>query len=406
MKKHILIYTQIFHPENFRVNDISIELIKLGYKVSILTGIPNYPEGKIYPGYRWNKKYKENWKGIDIYRVPIVPRGSNKIQLILNYISFVFSARLFQKWLPKDVDFVLTYEGSPVTQALPAIWFAKKFNINHYIYVLDLWPDNVVALTGIDSEVIIRPIEWIVDYIYKNSKKILVSSKSFAKSIIDERKISKEKLVYWPQFAEDFYVTKERNNTIVELPNFEERTFLFAGNLGQGQGLDLLPKSAKLLKDEKLLVKFVIIGDGREKENFLDLIKRLKVEEYFFFIDRQPAELIPYYLAKTDVGLITLNSNEIFEKTIPAKVQSLMACGVPILASADGEVQQIIKDSNSGFSSNAGDEIEFVKNVKKLLSMTQNELKQLGFNAKKYSSTHFNKNILMKDLTRLIEEEI
>lgn len=264
MKKHILIFSHIFYPEHFRVNDIARELSNKGYKVSVVAGTPNYPGGKVFPGYKWYRFRKEMWEGIEIYRIPMIPRGSKKIQLILNYISFVISGLIFRNSYPKDIDHVITYEGSPITQALPAIWYANKLNINHNIYVLDLWPDNVSAITGIKNNIIIKPLDKIVDYIYDQSKLIYVSSKSFANSI-SERNVPTEKIKYWPQFAEDFYEIKNKKNDVVEFPEFKERTFVFAGNIGQGQGLDILPRVATKLSNNKKKAKFIIIGDGRYK---------------------------------------------------------------------------------------------------------------------------------------------
>src|SRR5699024_4818056 len=134
MKKHILVYSQYFFPEQFRINDICLDLVKRGYKVSVVTGIPNYPDGFFYEGYNWRKKRFENWKGIDIYRVPIIPRGKNSIQLSINYLSFVLGSKLKQGSLPTDVDLVFTYEVSPMTQALPAVWYSKKMEVPHIIY--------------------------------------------------------------------------------------------------------------------------------------------------------------------------------------------------------------------------------------------------------------------------------
>lgn len=405
MSKHILIFSHIFHPEEFRINDIAIELVSKGYKVSVIAGTPNYPKGKVFPGYKWYKFKKEIWEGIDIYRIPMVPRGSTKLQLILNYISFVISGYIFQYLYPKDVDIVMTYEGSPITQALPAIWYANKLNINHSIYVLDLWPDNVSAITGINNRLIITPLNRMVDYIYDQSKLIHVSSESFAVSIAN-RNVPKAKIIYWPQFAEDFYEVKNKESNVVKTPDFKERTFVFAGNIGQGQGLEILPQVASKLSNKNKKAKFIIIGDGRAKKSLLDLINRLKVNDYFYFIDKQPPEKIPYFLAKFDVGLITLNSNPIFEKTIPAKVQSLMACGMPILASADGEVQDIIKKSGSGLSSDAGNIQGLYKNICKYIDYPERKLKLLGENSLEYSKNNFNKELLMNELMESLERNI
>src|SRR5699024_9524775 len=325
-----LLYSQFLYPEQFRINDICLDLVKRGYKVSVVTGIPNYPDGVFYEGYDWKNNRFENWKGINIYRMPILPRGKNSLQLVLNYFSFVLGSRMKQRTLPKDIDLVFTYEVSPMTQALPAVWYSKRMRVPHIIYVMDLWPENVVGVTGVNSNLIVRPINKMVNYIYNHSSKILTSSRSF-KENIEQRGIKHRKVTYWPQYAEEIYVKHNKKNNKVKVEKLAIPSFVFAGNIGEGQGLEILPKAAKQLKNQNIKVKFILIGDGRDKNNLISMVDNLSVSEYFIFINRQPAEMIPYYLAKFDVGLVILNEDEIFSRTIPAKLQSLMSCRKPIL---------------------------------------------------------------------------
>lgn len=401
MSKHILVYSQYFYPEQFRINDICLELVNRGFKVSVVTGVPNYPEGKFYNGYSWRENRNEVWNGINIYRMPIFSRGKSKARLILNYLSFVVSSKLLDRYLPKDIDAIFTYEVSPMTQALPAIWYAKKLNIPSYLYVMDLWPENVVAVTKIKNKIIIDAIGRMVDYIYKNTTTILASSERFVDAIVN-RNVPEKKILYWPQYAEDLYEIKEKDNQEVISEYFDEMTFVFAGNVGEAQGLGILPEAAKHLMEIHIKVKFVIIGNGRYMSQLLDLIKKLGVSEYFYFIPRQPATDIPYYLAKFDVALITLNSSEIYDMTIPAKTQSLMACGKPLLVAANGEVQEIVRNSASGLYGDAGDVEKLVSNIIKFYEMTEKDLERLSKNSKKYYDTNFDKKQLMDKLEWLL----
>lgn len=404
MKKHILVYSQYFYPEQFRINDICIDLVKRGYKVSVVTGIPNYPDGRFYKGYSWNKQRCETWKEIDIYRMPIIPRGDSSIQLASNYLSFVAGARFNENKLPKDIDLVFTYEVSPMTQALPAIWIAKKYNVPHILYVMDLWPENVVGVTGIKNQVIINPLNKMVDYIYNNSDKILTSSKSFKESIID-RGINSDKIEYWPQYAEELYQKYDKNNDKVTISPIDVLSFVFAGNIGEGQGLEILPKVARELQKNNVKVKFVLIGDGRAKQDLINTVDSMSVKDYFIFIDRQPAEAIPYYLAKFDVGLVILNDNERFSRTIPAKLQSLMASGMPILLSANGEVQEIIKEAENGLIGDAGNIKQFIFNIEKFARLSDEEMNSMSQNSLDYNKRRFDKNKLMSALVQIFDEE-
>lgn len=404
MKKHILVYSQYFYPEQFRINDICLELVSRGYRVSVVTGIPNYPEGKFYEGYDRKNKRIEKWHGIDIYRMPIIARGNNKVTLSLNYLSFVLAAKANQASLPQDVDLVFTYEVSPITQALPAIWYAQKKQVKHLLYVMDLWPENVVAMTNDRINLLMRPLNSMVNYIYKYSDVIMTSSKSFVKTIID-RGVQEEKLSFWPQYAEDIYKQQPKDNTEVQVKGFSEKTFVFAGNIGEAQGLNILVDVANQLKTEAIKVKFIVIGDGRAKKDLLKKIEASLVTDYFYFIDRQPANLIPYYLAKFDFALVTLAKNDIFNQTIPAKIQSLMACGKPLMVSADGECQTIIEESQSGFYSDAGDVSALVSNIKKAIEMTDTDITKLGNNSYEYYLDNFEKSMLVDKFEDIINAE-
>ena len=157
-REHILVVSQYFYPENFRINDICAEWVKKGYKVTVVTGIPNYPQGKFYKGYGWFKRRKETWNGVDIIRIPLISRGKSSIRLALNYFSFVISGWFWKLFTRVKADIVFTFEVSPMTQALVGVWYAKRRKIPHYLYVQDLWPDNVEIVTGIKSKAILNPI--------------------------------------------------------------------------------------------------------------------------------------------------------------------------------------------------------------------------------------------------------
>ncbi len=375
------------------------EWVKRGYKVTVLTGIPNYPEGKFFPGYSWTKRREEIWNGVRILRIPLLPRGKNAIGMVMNYLSFPFFGFFWQLFSKIDADCVFTFEVSPMTQALIGVWYAKRKKIPHYIYVQDLWPENVESVTGIKSPLVINPINKMVDYIYKNSKKILVTSPSFAR-VIEARVDDGEKVVYWPQYAEEFYRPLPRN-PIPEIPDDGSFKIVFTGNIGQAQGLGVLPKTAKLLKEKGITsVRFVLVGDGRYKETLLEQIEKEDVSDMFVMIPRQPAERIPYILAACDGAFVSFMEDPLFEKTIPAKLQSYMACGMPIVAAASGETARIIREANCGVCVPSGDAEEFAKAIMTLIS--KKDLVQEANNSKAYSLTHFHKENLMKRFDEMI----
>lgn len=408
MQKHILVVSQYFYPEPFRINDICMEWVKRGYKVTVLTGIPNYPQGTFYEGYDLNQKRTEEWNGIKIIRIPLVPRGHKSISLVLNYMSFVVSGFVWNLFTKIKADYVFNFEVSPMTQALISVWYAKKRKIPCYLYVQDLWPENVETVTGIHSPLVLLPIGKMVNYIYKNCDHIFATSPSFVKEIQKRcREKDRKKVSYWPQYAEDFYRPINRETVrkkVMEIPDDDSFKIIFTGNIGQAQGLEILPKAAKILKKKNAVkgskkhfpnVKFVIVGDGRNRTSFLDKIAECEVEDMFILIGRQPAERIPELLACCDAAFLSFVENELFEKTIPAKLQSYMACGMPIIAAASGETKRVIESAHCGMCSTLGKACELADlicrlRVEALVTMRKNALN--------YYKNTFDKNTLLNDM--------
>lgn len=406
MKKHILVIAQYFYPEQFRINDICTEWVKRGYEVTVVTGIPNYPQGKYYEGYGILKNRKEMYNGIKIIRIPLVPRGNNSIMLGLNYISFVASGFLWKTFTKIKADYVFIFEVSPMTQALPGVWYAKKRKIPCYLYVQDLWPENVEIITGIKNKRIIGAIGKMVDYIYSGCTKIFTTSNSFVKSI-NERGVPIEKIEYWPQYAEDFYIPLEKLD-VSEMANDGELNIIFAGNIGSAQGLDILPKTAKIIKEERIdkKIRFNIVGDGRYKAELVQLVDSMNLKEMFNFIPKQPAKRIPEFMAASDAAFLSLTESPLFEMTIPAKLQSYMACGILTIASAAGETDRIIRESESGVCSPPGDPEKLAKNIIELSKKSQSDLKKLGYNARSYYDKNFNKQELLDRIDKYFNDEL
>lgn len=403
-KKHILIVSQYFYPENFRINDIAIEWVKRGYEVTVLTGIPNYPQGRFYDGFGLFKKRKENYQGVNIIRLPIFPRGSNKVGLMLNYISFVISGYIWTFFTRLKPNYVFIYEVSPMTQALPAVSFAKKRKIPCYLYVTDLWPESVEVVLGLKNKFALKLLNKMVDFIYKRCDKILTSSQSFIANISNRDESYKDKLMFWPQYAEEFYYkTDVRNDTIYNSYFKGDDSFkiLFAGNIGKAQGLGILLDVAKKLKSQNKPIKFYLVGNGRYKNILIELMSENKVDDYFKFIDSQKPEDIKHFMYESEATLICLSQSEIFAMTIPAKTQSCLACGIPILVSADGEVQNIIRDARAGLCSDSENVDGLYDNIMTLISISENELGAMADNAIICSKENFDKNELMRKVDEL-----
>lgn len=387
-KKHILVISQYFYPEQFRINDICKEWVKRGYQVTVITGIPNYPSGSFFPGYDWFHKRKEEYGGVSVIRIPLIPRKKGSLMLALNYLSFVLSGGIWSLFTRIKADYVFIFEVSPMTQALPGVWYAKRRQIPCYLYVQDLWPDNVEIITGIHNKTIIGGIDKMVQYVYKRCKLVFVTSQSF-KETLEERNVPAEKVIYWPQYAEDFYqpVQKKKTN--------DAFTIVFTGNIGYAQGLDILPKAAELLKEDN--VSFLMVGDGRYKAELEQEITERNLSEMFQFVGQVKAEEIPIYLAQADMAFVSFKDSPLFEKTIPAKLQSYMACGMPILAAANGETKRIIEEAECGVCTPLGDPVKLAETIRRFLQNDDNEMRK---NAVWFSNDNFAK----KNLLDFIEQ--
>ena len=410
-KKHILVISQYFYPEKFRINDICEEWVKRGYKVTVITGIPNYPQGEFYEGYGFHKKRTETWNGIDIIRIPLFPRGKSKSGLVLNYISFALFGKAWARHTKLKADRVFMFEVSPMTQCLIGVTYKKKYGVPITAYIQDLWPENIEVITGIHYRLVINAISRMADKIYKACDNILVTSPSF-KTRLDERKSTltdtgESKVYYWPQYAEEFYrpiepSTDKMSEDLKEALHGKEGFKLaFTGNIGYAQGLDILPKVAALLKSKGIHCYFIIIGDGRYAETFCTEIKKNDVEEYFYLLGRKAPEDIPNYLAYCDAGYISFMDNELWSMTIPAKLQSYMACGKMIIASASGETRRIIGEAECGYCADTGDVVGTAEIIISAIE-AQERIREFGHNARKYFDDHFDKNKLMDEAERYL----
>lgn len=405
MKRHILVISQYFYPEEFRINDLCREWVKRGCRVTVVTGIPNYPEGKFFRGYGWFKRRKEVYEGIRIIRLPIIPRGKNPLTLVLNYLSFVLSGFFWQLFTRVKADRVFIFEVSPMTQALVGVWYAKKRKIPCCIYVQDLWPENVEAVAGIRNRRILSGIDKMADNIYQNCSVILATSPSFVRRI-EERKSAwaKEghsKVRYWPQYAEEFYRPVEKK-PLPDLPEDGSFTIAFTGNIGYAQGLDILPDTAVELKKIGADCRFVLIGDGRYREGLEKSVAGKGVAEMFHMLGRKAPEEIPQYLAHCDVAFVSFADDPLFSMTIPAKLQSYMACGMPILAVADGETKRVVEEAECGVCVTERKPAVVAGAICEMMGMADTS-RLWRKNAGAYCAVHFNKEKLLDLLENFTE---
>lgn len=393
----ILIVSQYFYPENFRINNLALELKKRGHEITVLTGLPNYPKGEYFEGYDDTKNCDEVWNDIPVYRCKLRPRKTGSVNLIRNYVSFVIEANKKLKELQnKDFDLIYVFEVSPITVALPAIKLKKKKNIPVIINIQDLWPENIVAVTGMTNPIIIGLVNRMVNYIYRHCDLILTASPSFV-SKIKERINDKDKVRYWPQYS-----TVNKTDEEVSIYDKEYFNIVFTGNIGEAQGIDLAIEAAKILKDKKICWHFV--GEGRSKEKLEKLVNEYGINDRVKFHGFHPEKEIPKYLKDADAALLILKPNPVFEMTIPAKLQTYLACGVLILGCVSGEGKRIIEESKAGIVSEDISVDGLVKVCNQFIELPNDLLNEYKERSYCYGKSNFNKNKLISDLEKYMKK--
>ena len=392
----ILIISQYFWPENFRINELSEELNNLeNCNITVLTGLPNYGTGSIYDEYRKNKKNFLKYKKIKILRVPVIPRKNSYFFLFLNYISFIFSCTFFgyHKIKKKKFDKILIFGTSPIFSAIPGIIFSKIFKIPSSIWLLDLWPETIYQFRIFRFLPFRILINYIVKFIYINLNIIFVQSKKFEKKILDLIQI-KKKIIYLPAWYEKIYEHKKfklkKNKKFLRI--------VFAGNLGKAQNLKELIINLKKIKSNKQ-IKFYFIGNGRERDWIYKFIKKHDLNLRILLIKSYPNVKMPKILSCADYLMVSLKSSEPFNLTIPGKLQNYMALSKPIISFAEGVTNQLVREAKCGFAADIK-KVE-INNFSNLI--IKNKKKQLmSINSKKFAKKNFDRTKIIKKIYRYL----
>ncbi|HIJ94479.1 MAG TPA: glycosyltransferase family 4 protein [Desulfuromonadales bacterium] len=397
----VLIVSQYFWPENFRINDLASGLAERGHEVTVLTGMPNYPEGKIFAGYGfWIRQ--EEYKGVKVIRVPLISRGNGRsLRLIANYMSFALSACLFGPILCRaKSDLIFVCQLSPVTVGLPALLLKKIKRIPIMFWILDLWPESLSATGAINSKSILKVVDNLVRYIYRGCDKILMSSQGFITSILAKASKSANP-DYFPNWQEPEYSMAK----IIPENLPEGFRIVFAGNIGSAQNFETIISVAEKLKGN-LDIQWVILGDGRCLEWVKEQVELRNLSSSFHLKGRYPAEMMPSFFAQADIMLVTLKRDPAFALTVPGKIQSYMACGRPIVAALDGEGGRLIIESGAGLSVSSEDVDALADAIMTMYHMPKDEREAMGKNGKDYCEENFDRDKLLNRLEVWMQELI
>ena len=401
----VLIVSQYFWPERFRVNDLATALKGRGHQVTVLTGKPNYPEGRFFPGYGFWGSARDELEGIPIVRVPLVPRGKGgPARLALNYISFAFFASLLgpvRLRQPHDVIFV--FAPSPLTATFPALALKALWRRPVMLWLQDIWPDSVEVLGGRTGAWLSPWLKRLSSFLYRRCDRVLVQSRAFGPRL-RELGVAEERVEYLPNWAEDLYGTEDPPapaDARGELP--EGFRVLFAGNLGAAQSLETLLEAATALRDIRD-VHWIIVGDGRRRPWLADQVARLGLGDTFHLLGSRPLEDMPACFASADALLVTLAPARLFALTIPSKVQSYLAAGRPIVGALDGEGARVIAEANAGVTVPAGAGADLGRAVMTLRDMPAGERAAMGWRGRQYFERHFRRDSLIDRLEATMRE--
>ena len=394
----ILIVSQYFWPENFRVNDLSRELVRRGHSVTVLTGIPNYPSGTVFDAYKDDRAAFSQFAGANICRVPMLVRGNGSLRLLLNYLSFALGACIWGPWRLRgqDFDVIFTYEPSPATVGLPAVMLGRLKRAPVVFWALDLWPETLVAVGAVRSTKVLFVVGRMVSFIYKRCELVLGQSRGFLGSIAKYCDDAK-KIRYFPSWAEDVFIQREIKPA-PEVPVLDGVfTVLFAGNVGEAQDFPAVLEAAERLRHNSA-IRWLVVGDGRMTEWLRSEVIRRGLSHCFFLLGRYEVERMPSFYMHADALLVSLKRDPVFSLTIPGKVQSYLMAGIPLLGMLDGEGASVIRESNAGLVCSSGDGAGLARSVLELCAMGKEARQKLGANGRAYAQREFGRELLMNKL--------
>lgn len=392
----ILVVSQYYYPEPFRIHEICEELVLRGHNVTVLTGNPNYPDGEIYAGYE-NKDVDELINGVRVIRCVLRPRHKGIMNLAFNYLSFLVSAMRRIKKFKNEFDVVYAYQLSPITSCQPAVYFAEKYNIPLLMYCLDIWPESIVGQVS-EKKLIFKVVRNISAKIYNACDRILVTSPSFINYLERTCNVEHCRLRYVPQHADD---------VLPMIKNIEHNglNFVFMGNVGLSQNLECFVKACALIENRSGF-KLHIVGSGACLDEIKKLAKDLKVEDCIIFHGRKPKSEMPKYYGIADVCLVSLRDEGAVSLTIPGKVQEYMSAGKPILAPIPGDTEFVIKDARCGRALK-NDDIDGIATTIKEWVENPSVLQEMGRHSRRYYEEYFTRekhvDVLEQELETLIE---
>jgi colanic acid biosynthesis glycosyl transferase WcaI len=372
----ILILTQWFEPEPTSKGLLfARELVTRGHEVEVLTGFPNYPGGKLYPGYRIRPWVREQIDGVSVLRVALYPSHSNSgFRRALNYMSFALSAALIGTALIKEPDIVYVYHP-PITVGFAGavIGFLRKAP---FVYdIQDLWPDTVASTGMIANPTALALLGKLCKFVYHRAAHITVLSRGFKAQLID-RGIPADKIEVIYNWCDETAL-KHNCGPITRLGAPNRFCILFAGTMGLAQDLDSVLGAAQICRTTVPSAEFLFMGGGVDRGRLESLAEKMELDNVKF-LARQPMHAMGGILAGADALLVHLKDDPLFRITIPSKTQAYLAAGKPILMAVHGDAADLVGRAGAGVVCEPGNPHSIAAAVKELVDTGEEQLAQMG----------------------------
>lgn len=383
MSKRILLFTQWFDPEpTFKGLLFAKELVARGFEVEVITGFPNYPGGVLYEGYQIKLIQKEKIDGVLITRVPLFPsHDKSKFGRFANYISFAFSSLIYGLIFAKRPHLIYAYHP-PLTVGVAALIIKLFRRVPIVLDIQDMWPDTLRATGMISNSQMLGLINKICNLVYSSVTKIVVLSPGF-KDLLTKRGVPDHKIEVIYNWADANMLRQTKSETPGELARIDGFKILFAGNIGQAQGLEVILDAAQLLKDDVLVPQFVILGRGIQLDALKSRTKEMDLQNVHF-LPAVDMETVGGYLCSADCLLIHLRSDPLFEITIPGKTQAYMAVGKPIIMGVNGDAADLISRAECGLCFESENPRALAEAIKHLMLFSTEDRGRFGENAVKF----------------------
>lgn len=375
----ILLLSQFFDPEpSFKGLSFAEALLQRGHDVEVLTGFPNYPGGRVYPGYRLRMYLLQKMNEILVHRVWLYPSHSrSKVGRILNYVSFCVSSFFALLFLARKFDVIYVYHP-PITVGFAAAFSGLVHRKPFVIDIQDLWPDTLSATGMLNNPKILKVIGHVCTWVYRRAAKIVVLSPGF-KKCLTARGVPESKIEVIYNWCNEQALGGDTQSLLPQ----DAKSIVFAGNMGRAQALgQLFPAIQKCQKAFPQL-NFYFVGDGLELEQLKKRAKEMGLSN-IYFPGRVPMTEVSRYLSKASALLVHLNRDPLFEITVPSKTQAYMAVGRPLLMGVRGDAADLIHQAQAGFTFQPEDSDSFFEALQRLLRLSDQELEDMGSRGKAF----------------------